>query len=342
MNARIFKAPFLVAAALSLTLGQAIAGERAVNCDDGDSLQNAIDAGAGSAKDVDILVTGVCVEDLLITRDRVSISGNGNAVIDGQITVRGADNLVFRDMTITGSGNGITASVARIRLINVYLAGNDNYGMALRHGGMIFMRGGSIANNHGGIGLLIENGDGQLRDVEVFDNDFEGIVVNVNGSLTMSGGSVRFHEQGMGLTAKMSSTVELEGVSVSNNLAGISVSLGSAAAINNSTINGNTGIGISLVDNSSVEIGGSELAYNQVYGALASSHSVLRLFDSWVHDNHAHGVVVETDGGLFVEGTTNVDGNWSDYQVECRGEEASMEIGLHAYVGSWNCSHPEF
>lgn len=342
MNARIFKVPLLVAAALLLIFGQAVAGERPVNCDKGDSLQTAIEAGAGSAKNIRIFVTGTCEEDLLITRDRVVIDGDRNTVIDGQVWIRGANNIMLRNLTITGSGNGINASLARIRLINVHLVGNDDYGIALRNGGLIYLRNGSIANNHGNIGLLIEGGDGQLNNVDVSNNAVDGIVVNVNGNLTMVGGSVKSHEQGSGITAKLSSTMELEGVTVKNNLAGIYVSMGSAAAINNSTINNNFSIGIAAIDNSSAEIGGSELAYNELYGAQASSHSVLRLFDAWVHDNHAHGLVVESDGGLFVEGTTNVDGNWADYQVECRGKEASMEIGGFAYVGSWDCEDMDF
>ena len=342
MNARFFKAPLLVATALFFICGQALAGVRTVDCDDGDSLQKAIDAGGGSAALIEIFVTGTCEEDLLITRDRVVIDGDRNTVIDGQVRIRGANNILIRNLTITGSGDGITASFARIRLINVHLVGNDNYGVALRNGGLVYLRNGSIANNHGDVGLLIESGDGQLSNVEVSDNDVDGIVVNVNGNLTMIGGSVSLHEQGTGITANMSSTMELEGVIVNNNLAGIYVSMGSAAAINNSTINNNFSIGIAAIDNSSAEIGDSELAYNELYGAQASSHSTLRFFDAWIHDNHAHGLVVESDGGLFVEGTTNVDGNWSDFQVECRGKEASMEIGDFAYVGSWDCEDMDF
>lgn len=342
MNARIYTAPLYVAASLLMIFGPAIADDRTVNCDEGDSLQQAIDAGAGSAKNIDIFVTGTCTENVLITRDRIAIRGDGNTVIDGRMSVRGANNLVVQDLTITGPGTGISASVARIRLINVHLVGNNGYGMALRHGGYVFMRDGSIANNHGDVGLLIENGSGQLRQVEVSDNDVHGIVVNVNGSLQMIGGSVNFHEQATGITAKLSSTLELDGVTVNNNQDGIYVSTGSAATIYNSTINENYIIGIAAVDNSSAEIGGSELAYNELYGAQASSHSILRFYDAWIHDNHAHGVVVESDGGLFVEGTTNVDGNWADYQVECRGKEASMEIGDYAYVGSWDCPDVDF
>ena len=221
---------------LTLLFGQAFAGQIHVNCDEGASLQKAIDSGAGSAARREIYVTGFCEENLLISRDRISILGDGDTVISGRIVVRGSDGLGFRDLSITGPGDGIVASVSRIFMVNVHFTGIDGYGIALRHGGAIFLRNGSITHNNGGIGLLIENGHGDLRNTEVFGNAHDGIVVNVNGNLTMIGGSVNLHEQGTGITANLSSSVELEGVNVSNNLAGISVLMGSAATINDSIV----------------------------------------------------------------------------------------------------------
>ena len=343
MNARILKAPTLVATALVLILGQAFAGDRTVNCDDGDSLQKAIDAGAGSAAPIDIYVTGTCVENLLIGRDSVSILGNANTVIDGQVTVRGADNLTIRDLTITGAGNGINASVARIFMTNVHLVGNEDYGLALRHGGAIFMRDGSIAHNQGDIGLLIENGFGSLRNMEVFENAVDGIVVNENGSLTMIGGGVNFHGNGTGIMVNLSSALELEGVHVGfNQFAGVSLTMSSVAAINDSALNANGEFGLVLSENSSATVSGGGLAANGRHGAWAQSHSVLRIVDAEVYGNNEHGVVTETDGGLFIDGTSFIDGNWAEHQIVCVGKEASMEIGPDAHVGAWACDDPDF
>ena len=329
MNARSFKVPLFVAAGLLLIFGQAVAGERTVNCDKGDSLQKAIDAGAGSANNVVIFAIGTCTENVLITRDRVTINGDGNTVIDGRISVRGADNLVVTDLTITGPGTGISASVARVRLINVHLVGNDGYGMALRHGGYVFMRDGSIANNQGDIGLLIENGSGQLRDVEVSGNYLDGIVVNVNGSLTMIGGSVNSHEQGNGIAADLNSSVELEGVHVTNNLAGISVSSGSSARIEDSTINENADAGVSVADSGTlglnnvgifgnhsgisasmakITLQNSQVFGNAEFGIEMSDNSVLRAFDSGVTANGFIGISINRVSSLVAE---RVDISWN-------------------------------
>ena len=299
MNARIFKTPLLAAAALVFAFGQAFAGERVVNCDDGDSLQQAIDAGAGSAKSLDIFVTGVCIEDVLVSRDRILISGDGSTVIDGQLTVRGADNLTVRDLTITGSGNGVNASVARIRLINVHLVGNDDYGMALRHGGMISMRNGSVMHNHGDIGVLIENGHGQLTNVEVSGNDGAGIVVNVNGNLTMIGGNVTYHWNATGIAASLSSSVELEGVGVSNNLNGMSVYTGSAARINDSTFDNNADVGM-LVESGVVSLNQVEISGNRA--GIAGSMAKLFLESAHVRYTAARGIDVAANSSLIFYG----------------------------------------
>lgn len=343
MKIKLGIAPLMAIVGLALVFSAAVAGEITVNCDKGGSVQKAIDAGAGSAARRTIYVTGFCTEDLLITRDQISVLGDGNTMIDGRIVVRGAHGVTIRDLTVTGPNDGLRARTSRVFMTNVHFTANDGYGILVSGGGAISLRDGSIAHNTGGIGLLVTNGQANLNNTEVFSNQDDGIVVSANGSLFMDGGSVHSHDSGTGIIAKQSASVELGGTNVSGNLfAGVAVSMGSVAAIYDSTISYNTDIGLILSENSSVEVGGGELAHNGVYGALAGSHSVLKLIDTQVYDNHAHGVVVETDGALFIDGTTVVDGNWADDEIECRGKEASMEIGPDAFVSSWACIDPDF
>jgi hypothetical protein len=314
MKARIFKAPLLAAAVLFLVAGQTFAGTRLVDCDDGDSLQRAIDAGAGSAATVDIDVTGICTEDLLISRDRVTINGDGNTVIEGQVTVRGADNLTIRDLTITGPGNGINASAARIFMVRVHFVGNHDYGIALRHGGAIFLRNGSITNNLGDIGLLIENGHGQLTDVEVSNNALDGIVVNVNGNLTMVGGSVQSQGMGSGVIAKLGSTLELVDVTVKHNLfAGVSVLKSSAAEIHGGFVETNEGAGIDVDENSSLAAYGVEVKDNASTGVRVQRNSNVNIVGGKINDNARvqtgrSGVFVSTSSSADIDGT-EISGN---------------------------------
>ena len=205
------------------------------------------------------------------------------------------------------------------------------------------MRDGSIAYNQGDIGLLIENGFGSLRNMEVFENAVDGIVVNENGSLTMIGGGVNYHANGTGIIVNLSSALELEGVHVGfNQFAGASLRMNSVAAINDSALNATSEFGLVLSENSSATVARGGLAANGRHGSLVQSHSVLRLVDAEVYGNNEHGVVTETDGGLFVDGTTVIDGNWAEHQIVCLGKEASMEIGPDAHVGAWACDDPDF
>jgi hypothetical protein len=306
MNARIFKAPLLATTLLLLASGPTLAGTRVVDCDAGDSLQKAIEAGAGSAAPVEINATGYCAENLLITRDGVSIYGDGNTVVDGRVSVRGADNLVIQNLTITGSGDGISASFARIRLINVNLIGNDNHGMALRHGGYILMHDGAIAQNQGEIGLLVASGLVNLSDVEVFENAGDGIVVDKNGSLTMNGGGVNGHGNGTGIVASQSSSIELDEVHVGfNQEAGVAVSMGSSAAINNSMVNENADTGI-RVQSGTLGLINVEVSGNRA--GIEASMAKITLEDAQVINNAERGVDVAANSALIMSGGT-VSGN---------------------------------
>jgi hypothetical protein len=305
MNMRIGSTQILAIAGLTLIFGQSFAGQQTVNCDEGESLQHAIDSGAGSAAEKEIYVTGHCEENLRILRDKITLIGVGNTVIDGRILVRGSDNITLESLTITGPRDGISASMSRIFMDNVDVVGNGGYGIALRHGGAIFLRDGSIADNLGGIGLLIENGHGDLRNIDVFSNAVDGIVVNVNGNLTMIGGSVNLHDQGTGITANLSSSVELEEVSVSNNLAGMSVSMGAAAVINNSTINENADVGI-VVKSGALGLNNVEISGNRA--GITASMAKINLESVHVVNNAERGIDVAASSGLIFYGGS-VSGN---------------------------------
>ena len=335
MNTRIISTPLVAIAGLMLVFGQAYGGEINVNCDKGDSIQKAVDAGAGSAARKVIYVTGFCEEDLLITRDNISLLGDGNTMISGHIRVRGSDGLTIRDLSITGPGDGIAASVSRIFMTNVHIVGNYGDGIALSWGGAISLRNGSIAGNLGDAGFLIENGHGDLINTEVSGNAYDGIVLIGNGSVTMTGGEVGLHEQGTGITAKLSSSVELDSVSVSNNETGISVSNGSAAEINSSTIYGNTRTGVFVSTSSSAIVDSSQI-YENERGVAASRQSFVTLSGpTEVRDNWFDGLRLLFGSGAVVSSGVFIPEHPSGWAVYCRDSESSLSN--RAGVSPTNC-----
>jgi nitrous oxidase accessory protein NosD len=220
-------------------------------------------------------------------------------------------------------------------MTNVHIVGNYGYGIALRWGGAISLRHGSIVDNLGDIGFLIENGHGELINAEVSSNAHDGIVVNVNGNLTMIGGKVDLHEQGTGITANLSSSVELEGVSVSNNETGISALSGSAAAINNSTINGNTNTGVFLSTSSSAIIDSTAI-YENRRGVAATRHSFVTLNGpTEVRDNWFDGLRLLFGSGAVVSNGVSIPTHPSGWAVYCR--DAESNLSNRAGVGPTNC-----
>jgi hypothetical protein len=73
-----------------------------VDCNIGESLQSTIN-GLPPSGGVVINFVGTCVENVLIRRDDVQLSGGGIGVVQGQVVARG-DRLIFVNMTVSGSG----------------------------------------------------------------------------------------------------------------------------------------------------------------------------------------------------------------------------------------------
>ena len=86
-----------------------------VDCDAGRSIQAAVDAATGPTA---IFISGTCVEDISITADDITLSGNeagascnkanpgGTGTINGTVTVDGVRARI-EFLTLTGSGDGI-------------------------------------------------------------------------------------------------------------------------------------------------------------------------------------------------------------------------------------------
>ena len=56
-----------------------------------------------------ITINGTCTENVTITRDDVTLEGNGGSdVVDGQISINGARRVMIKNLTVTGPGAGIS------------------------------------------------------------------------------------------------------------------------------------------------------------------------------------------------------------------------------------------
>lgn len=171
---------------LGLVLGLWSAGAAAQNppvyidCDAGESLNDAVRTDGDWGEPLQIHVTGTCYGRVTLPRHRITINGQPEeggpiAVLDGTI-VNWGSNVTIRNITITGDGAGVNASVGRTRLINVDISGNYEEGIVINGGGTVY-----------------------LNDSRVFDNSLEGIAVET-GFLVVNNSDIVGNESGIDAT----------------------------------------------------------------------------------------------------------------------------------------------
>lgn len=113
-----------------------------VNCNNGQSVQAAVDASSAPAE---IQITGICVENVLIRNKDISLRGTQKASLDG---IRGA-NSSMPALTVQGP---VIATINDLSFSNS--AGN---GLAIRGGASITVNRGLFENN-GAVGLRVDSG----------------------------------------------------------------------------------------------------------------------------------------------------------------------------------------
>ena len=110
-----------------------------VNCDNGESIQAAVDANAAP---VEILISGVCVENVLIRNKDVSLRGTQKPALDGirsadpstpALTVRGTVIAQLNDLSFSGSaGTGVAIrDGARMNVANCLIENNGIVGLSI-------------------------------------------------------------------------------------------------------------------------------------------------------------------------------------------------------------------
>ena len=134
------------AVVLGLTSMATQARDLKVNCDIGQSVQDAINRARSSAAPLVVNVKGDCYENVILSRDALTIDGGGETVIHGTLINRGV-RVTISNIGITRPGFGMRATTGRTRLINVHFFDNAEEGLIVRRNGMVLFRGGSVKNS---------------------------------------------------------------------------------------------------------------------------------------------------------------------------------------------------
>ena len=265
--------------------------------------------------------------------------------VDGAVNVT-LHSIILRNGEAPGSGGGIYNSLAKLTLFDTHLfsntaasgaAGLDNengsvtltnsfvqanqgtsIGGILNAGAMTLNNTAVISNSSsGGYGGIYSSGTLTLTSSTVESNtatDIGGINVSA-GRLVMTGGAVRYNSGGNGLGALsvgLGATAGLTGVDVSHNAAapftiGIEQAYNSNLTVSGSTINSNSGTGISSF--SALTVTNSTISGNA--GGVYLFHATTLISNSTISGN-AHtgdGGGLQLVGGALRLSNSKVTGN---------------------------------
>jgi len=240
---------------IGLFATSASAANRTVNCDEGQSIQDALEKGKGSAAPLYIDVSGSCEEVVTITRDDVTIDGGETATVTGTINVDGGRRINISAMTITGPGPGVVVAAGYLKLRNVVITGNSGTGV--------------IAGLSAYVGVLKST---------VSNNDQGGVLAQDGSSVFVRNTSINGHE-GDGI--RLSQATGTVGKSIiSGNFNGIEALTGTVVIEQNTTISGNANHGIDADFHTSVQISDSAITNNGVMGIKLELDSGLVTFDN--------------------------------------------------------------
>ena len=157
-----------VIAIFALQTGAQAKGAKSVsvNCSlPATSVQGAVD-GVTPGVPTTIFVVGECTEDVTITSDAITLSGDpnglglrgGDGTINGQISVIGANNVTIENLTVTGSGAGVVVQdSANVHIRDSILDENEFEGVAVINAAFVEIGGTNITDNWpNGSGLVVQ------------------------------------------------------------------------------------------------------------------------------------------------------------------------------------------
>lgn len=316
-------------------------GVYVVKCDEGMTPQRILDM-QWFARPIELQLVGTC-PGFEIRRDDVTVTARSNeacpgAIVEGQIAIEGANRTVLSCLEVTGPEGSVTMLGGQALLEDVDIIGNGGIGVELGAHSAMEMIGGSIKNQHEGVGM--EASYAGLSDVEI-SNHGDGIRVENNSYFEMGGGSISNNAED-GVSARSNSVLDLEGVTIAdNNGHGVALFSGANASFGEVTIRDNAGDGIYARKLVSINLVGGSVT-NNANGVSLNQHSFAFVSRAWIENNRNSGVILRYDSGAMLWNGTNILGSQELADVVCVGDESSVQIHNGANIGSMECDHPDF
>jgi hypothetical protein len=194
-----------------------------INCDEGDTIGQALATAKGNADRLEVIVSGTCNEQYVdVRRDHVWFTGEDGALINGSVRVFGAMDIRFYDMTISGAGNGLSVTGnSSVSGWNLVLAGNEGTGLVVRRSSAVMLADSQIIGTCIDIydescddGAHVEAATLELRHTTI-SNSLNGIVAEAGARIILSDrrgdNSKVFNSSVVGIHVDFKSLVDLRG-----------------------------------------------------------------------------------------------------------------------------------
>lgn len=159
-----------------------------VDCTRGRSIQDALGK-KNPDRPLEVVIRGACAENVTVTRDDVTLAGEGGTV-NGTISIAGARRVLIQTLTVSSpTGAGISGTDnAAFTVEDSTIARNATEGVLVRSGAHATLRRNRLADN--GVAGLPDTGRGILathggsvdaEDNTIVDNRSDGVGVYNNG-----------------------------------------------------------------------------------------------------------------------------------------------------------------
>jgi len=267
-----------------------------------------------SGRPLTITVNGTCTENLLITRDDVTLRGSsGSGTIAGAdpaldtIRIDGAKRVVIENLTVTGSSTGGAAGIrgthgAAFTVRNATIQGAAGVGVAAMYSSHATIDGNTIQSN-GLAGIWVRYGSSAVITANgIRKNGEDGI-----GVFETSAARIGLTEAGL----PAGNIIEENG----NGYDGIQLANSSMGYVYGNTIRNNTGSGIGVYRQCVLRLLGGNIVQNNRTGVYVRASTLgAGLYDQTtpsdlISGHPASGIVAEENASLDLRGGITITGN---------------------------------
>ncbi len=192
-----------------------------VNCDAGQTIRHALRLARPGHT---ILVRGTCREKITITKNRLTLDGQGTATIDGGggqptefdgvVTIDGVQGVTIKGFTIqNGPGEGILGlRGAAFTVRNTTVRDNGFTGVAVGQGSTAELSDCRLQHNNSGIEVFTGSSAVLKGTIDITDNSFSGIDINGTSIVEVRGAQVQVSRNGgFGVVASTNSQLAVFG-----------------------------------------------------------------------------------------------------------------------------------